>query len=173
MEKAKCKNCTDEMIEEMAKEIFNTCAWRFGNPNDYKEIFNDIAEDLIKLNYRKIPEGSVVLSNEEYSDIIEDEVKTLKRDIAEYWACSDIDVVAQELHKDGYRKLDDHAIITLRKAKGLEERTRKETAEKWHYHITTTLLSLWKDDKITTETYNSWILFFNGLAKQFGVEIEE
>lgn len=51
----------DSRVSEMAKVIFNTCAWRFGNPNDYKELFRDIAEDLVKLNYCKIPEGSVVL----------------------------------------------------------------------------------------------------------------
>ena len=50
----------------MSKEIFNTCAWRFGNPNDYKEVFNDIAEDLTKLNYQKVNEDSVVLSKERY-----------------------------------------------------------------------------------------------------------
>lgn len=59
----------EKQINEMAKEIFNTCAWRFGKPNDYKEIFNDIAEDLIKLNYRKLPKDSVVISKEEYNDL--------------------------------------------------------------------------------------------------------
>lgn len=78
-DKAKCKNCTDEMIEEMAKEIFNTCAWRFGHPNDYKEIFNDIAKDIFALDYRKILEGSVVLSKEEFD---EDYVTKQDRD---YW----------------------------------------------------------------------------------------
>lgn len=57
------------MIEEMEQEIFNTCTWRFGKPNDYKEICKDIAEDLIKLNYCKIPEGSVVLSKKEYEEL--------------------------------------------------------------------------------------------------------
>lgn len=59
----------EKQIEEMAKEIFNTCVWRFGKPNDYKEIFNDIAEDLTKLNYRKIDKNSVVLSKEEYQEL--------------------------------------------------------------------------------------------------------
>ena len=57
-----------KQIEEMAKEIFNTCAWRFGNPNDYKEVFNDIAEDLTKLNYQKIDKDSVVLTEREFLD---------------------------------------------------------------------------------------------------------
>ena len=76
-----------EMIEEMAKEIFNTCAWRFGKPNDYKEIFNDIAEDMYNQGYRKLPKDSVVqptiqsysthdndlvaISKKEYEDLIE------------------------------------------------------------------------------------------------------
>lgn len=121
-----------EMIEEMARVIFERGValdgtdFVFGlNGSDH---FERIATAIYNAGYRKIPEGSVVLSEGEYSDILEDEVKTLERDIAEYWVCLDIDAVARELHKDGYRKLDDHAIMTLRKAKGLEERTRKETA---------------------------------------------
>ena len=55
----------------------------------------------------------------------------------------------------------------------IKKQASKETAEKWHYHITTTLLALWNGNKITTEAYNSWIVFFNGLAEQFGVEIKE
>ena len=68
----------EKQIEEMSKEIFNTCAWRFGNPNDYKEVFNDIAEDLTKLNYRKLPEDSVVLSREELNEIINQTKETEK-----------------------------------------------------------------------------------------------
>lgn len=38
--------------------------------------------------------------------------------------------VAEALYNAGYRKLDDHAIMVLRKAKGIENRICKETAEK-------------------------------------------
>lgn len=61
-----------KQIEEMAKEIFNTCAWRFGKPNDYKEIFNDIAEDLTKLNYQKINKDAIVLNKYEYEQICQE-----------------------------------------------------------------------------------------------------
>lgn len=102
--------------------------------------------------------------------IIEDEVKTLKRDIAEYWACSDIDVVAQEFHKDGYRKLDDHAIITLRKAKGLEERTRKETAKE----ILQSLLDFVNCEKINQgHSFEKIKETLIKVAKTYEVEVEE
>ena len=39
------------------------------------------------------------------------------------------DDIAEGLYNAGYRKLDDHAIMVLRKAKGIENRIRKETAE--------------------------------------------
>ena len=69
----------NKQIKEMVKEIFNTCAWRFSNPNDYKEVFNDIAEDLTKLNYRKLPEDSVVLSKSELEEIKNIEKKYYKK----------------------------------------------------------------------------------------------
>lgn len=102
---------------------------------DIKEIqplfYASIAEQLYNAGYRKIPEGAVVITEGEYCELLSDEVEAIKRDIAEYWATQDVDIVAKELHKDGYRKLDDHAILVLRKAKCLEEKTRKETAEKF------------------------------------------
>lgn len=48
----------EKRTKQMAKEIFNSCAWRFGKPEDYIEVCNDIAEDLTKLKYRKIPKDS-------------------------------------------------------------------------------------------------------------------
>lgn len=103
-----------------------------------------------------------------------------------YWARK-----AEAIYNVGYRKLLKDSVVLSREeykrittelvteqrateiAKEYFEKIRKETAEKWHYHITTTLLALWKGNKITTEVYNSWIVFFNSLAKQFGVEIKE
>lgn len=89
------------------------------------------AIELYNAGYRKITENAVVLTEGEYSDLISDEVKTIERDIAEYWATEEVATVAKELHKYGYRKLDDHSILVLRKAKCLEEKTRKETAERF------------------------------------------
>lgn len=59
-DKAKCKNCTDKMIEEMAKVMAE---------NWFNETIISTAERLINAGYRKIPEGSVVLSKEEYEGL--------------------------------------------------------------------------------------------------------
>ena len=121
----------DKQIEEMAKVIcthINPCKncteYDFGYCK-----FLGLCEKLYNAGYRKIHEGAVVLTEAEYNDLLSDEIKTIERDIAEYWATENVDVVAKEMHKIGYRKLDDHAICVLRKAKCLEERLRKETAE--------------------------------------------
>jgi hypothetical protein len=65
------------------------------------------------------------------------------------------------LYNAGYRKLDDHAIMVLRKAKGMEDKIRKETAEKF--------LQLAYDRCLE----KSFIKKVEELAKQYGVEIEE
>jgi hypothetical protein len=119
--KTKRKQQTEEMIGIIQKSV-GGCARNWASL---------IAEELIKYYQPKIPEGAVVLTEGEYSDMLSAEVETIERDIAEYWANEDAESVAKELHKDGYRKLDDHAILVLRKAKGLEEKVRKETAEKF------------------------------------------
>lgn len=104
----------------------------------------NLAKFLIEHGYRKIAEDSVVLSKKEYEEY-QDLLKNFDNYLFEY------------------RKFADKCI----------EHKGTETAEKWHYHITTTLLALWKGNKITTEIYNSWISFFNDLAKQFGIEKKE
>jgi hypothetical protein len=58
-----------EMIEEMAKFIPNDIVRYDGMPRGqhlYIEQKEEIAKELLKAGYRKIPEGSVVLSKEEY-----------------------------------------------------------------------------------------------------------
>lgn len=94
-------------------------------------------------------EDSVVLSREEYEDY------------KKY-----VDICVEEYHRGQHETEVYYKNIQI-------PRERKETAEKWQNYITTTLLALWKDNKITTEVYNYWIVFFNDLAKQFGVEIKE
>ena len=60
-EKVKCKNCTFEMIEEMAEDL------KANIDCDYGGIYyRESAENLYTVGYRKIPEGSVVLTREEY-----------------------------------------------------------------------------------------------------------
>ena len=46
------------------------------------------------------------------------------------------------MHKEGYRKIDDHAILVLRKAKCLEQKIRKETAEKFAERLKDALFDL-------------------------------
>lgn len=106
----------DKIIEEMAKEIFNTCAWRFGNPNDYKEIFNDIAEDLTKLNYLKIDKDSVVLTEKE-------------RQFRDY-ECYNL---GYENHRQESQKREDYIVTLEHHINDLENAlliARKETAKK-------------------------------------------
>ena len=155
-EKAKCKNCTDEMIEEMAKDIEHCCnrydeEGRFvGNKCRGCEYWCDTnnlccsfgnkeAIYLYNLGYRKIPEGSVVLSKEEYEG----------KEIA--------------VEMSGGHKLR----LTVGKfgemSRVLEESTRKETAIE--------ILSM--IDKIPTNEVNELnhlrLLKIN-IAKQYGVE---
>ena len=66
---------------------------------------------------------------------------------------------AKKLINAGYRKLDDHAIMVLRKAKGLEERIRKETAKE---------ILQW----LIEHTFESCI-FETYFKEQYGVEIKE
>lgn len=56
-------------IEKMQQEIFDSCAWRFSrHPEDYREVANDIGEDLYNLGYRNCKD-KVVLSMEEYKSL--------------------------------------------------------------------------------------------------------
>jgi hypothetical protein len=168
------------MIDEMAVDVCEAmkvcaallcCACDFnGTKNQFECRSKFIARRLAKKYQPKIPEGAIVLTEGEYSDLLFDEVATLKRDIAEYWANADFENVVKELHKGGYRKLDDHAIFVLRKAKSLEEKVRKETAEKIVSEIKKLIESEWTINKATYENLCSKL---NELAKQFGIEIKE
>ena len=143
-----------ELIEEMAKEIFNTCAWRFGNPNDYKEIFNDIAEDLTELNYRKIPEDSILLSKTDFDLILppnsvvlsSEEWKQIKNSL--YYSKEELD-----------KKL---------------AKARKETAEEILKEILFVKgIKGWQENKQLVEFCNRIVDKIEELAKQFGVEVIE
>lgn len=75
-DKAKCKNCTFEMIEEMAEDIKQSL-----KKHIYKTLlYPYLARDMFALGYRKIPEGSVVLDRQEHQQycaykIIEPQIK--------------------------------------------------------------------------------------------------
>lgn len=56
-------------IQKMQQEIFDSCAWRFSrHPEDYREVANDIGEDLYNLGYRNCKD-KVVLTREEYAEL--------------------------------------------------------------------------------------------------------
>lgn len=88
---------------------------------------------------------------------------------------------AIDLYNAGYRKLDDHAIMVLRKAKGLEERIRKETAKEilndlWNKEFETTITIQNSCSKEDIENVGKAILTsirneLCELAKQYGVDL--
>ena len=69
-DKAKCKNCTFEMIEEMAYDIY----WQAKDCDILTKYgCENLAKVLVNAGYRKIPEGSVVLTREEYEKDLTDQ----------------------------------------------------------------------------------------------------
>jgi hypothetical protein len=68
-EKAKCKNCTNEMIEEMAKDIYDIIPDLNYGSYDIFGCYRRMAERHYEQGYRKIPDGSVVLTKEEYNEL--------------------------------------------------------------------------------------------------------
>ena len=173
-----------EMIEEMAKVMCgNDCEECARESAEYYKqtieearnnhcLLKNCAKTLYEQGYRKIDKNSVVLSEGEYSDIITDEVKSIERDVAEFWANGNFNEVVKELYNLGYRKLDDHAIMVLRKAKGIENRIRKETAEKFAKLIE--FHSISKRDESGHETFTiSNLCLREILREEFGFTSEE
>jgi hypothetical protein len=153
----------EKQIEEMAKVLHDSIIDKTWRAETVAKKLYDIA----------VPEDSVVLTKGEYSDIITDEVQSIERDVAEFWANGNFNEVVKELYNLGYRKLDDHAIMVLRKAKGIENRIRKETAEKF-------IVEMKASETLSSLLDAGWEVFYKmicndmyELAKQFGVEIKE
>lgn len=147
-EKAKCKNCTDKMIEEMAFDLIKATSPL--GVKDLTEVFNyeKVATDLCNLwNWRKILEGSVVLSKEEYA-----ELKQAKSLLA--------------FREETIKYLED---ANIRYAEALElkvnKKERKETAKE-------ILQELWKERNAIGQLM---ILeeHLIKLAKKHGVEVKE
>lgn len=72
-------------IQKMQQEIFDSCAWRFSrHPEDYREVANDIGEDLYNLGCRNCKD-KVGLTMEEFDEFRKDraEVIFLKKQIIE------------------------------------------------------------------------------------------
>lgn len=78
--------------------------------------------------------------------------------------------IAKALYLLGYRKLDDHAIMVLRKAEGIENRIRKETAEKIYLQAKT-IVGATKHIVQGREYLHLDVL--KEIIKSLGVEIKE
>ena len=129
----------DKMIEEMANDIHQ---FFFANSCNLNYVAKHLIEDL---NYRKIPDGSVVLSREEYEG-------------------KEITVEMSGGHK---------LRLTVGKfgemSRVLEESTRKETAKE----IFRAIDGIGRGNGWHTYTIAIVINKLKELAKQYGVEVEE
>lgn len=166
-EKATCKNCTEEMIEEMAKIQCDSCKKYTGESEDCNSaeclfLRKKYANELIKQDYRKIPEGSVVLTKEEYERLKGCE-NTIKR-------FSKISPTEAEVENKALK--EEIAIILAQKknvwelyreAVGESIEARKETAKE--------ILSLATKHDNGYET--DMTRFIGDLKKQYGVDIKD
>ena len=144
-----------EIIEEMAKEISESnilCK----DCGDYGDTYctEAIANTLYKAGYRKIPEGSVVLSTEDYSDYL-----TLQSNYTNAKErCEKLQADNERLYKN------------LGKFK---ESVRKETAKEIlrdiKYEIEDRNGAMLEEDLSVDATILQEVL--NEIAKQYGVEI--
>ena len=141
-----------EMIKEMAKNIFEyvdtkninkVCILHSGIVEELKRISHNygLAEYLYAQSYRKIPEGSVVLSSEEYSNYLI--LQTNHEWIREK---------AKELQADNER--------LYKNLKKFKESVRKETAKE------ILSLAIKHDNGYETDMTR----FISDLKKQYGVE---
>lgn len=82
-------------MQKMQQEIFDNCAWRFGeHPEDYREVANNVGEDLYYLGYRNCKD-KVVLTKEEYDDYI-----NLKELLDKGYFTSENRVAIHKAHKE-------------------------------------------------------------------------
>ena len=183
-EKAKCKNCTDEMIEEMAKDLemvekeaFSKIAketqlyvkenHRYNSKEDYslahtKTIYELVAEALIKLGYtkNKIPEGSVVLTKEEYEKL------TRRRFIITSKPINPVEEILKQRNSPFIVMQDDIEIKPIPS----EEEIRKETAKE----ILQSLLDFVNCEKINQgHSFEKIKETLIKVAKTYEVEVEE
>ena len=151
---AKCKNCTDEMIEEMASDMNYGCVKHDLWSDDAKEI----AKALVILGYRKIPEGSVVLDRQEHQrycayKIIEPQIR----------GCLDRELKLEKQIAELEEQRDRQAYIAedlIQEKHRWTEQARKETAKE--------ILSL--AIKHDNGYESDMTRFIGDLKKQYGVE---
>lgn len=169
-EKAKCKNCTDKMIEEMAFDLIKATSPL--GVKDLTEVFNyeKVATDLCNLwNWRKILEGSVVLDRQEYQKycaykIIEPQIKgcldrerELEKQVAELEEQRDRQAyIAEELIQEKHR---------------WTEQARKETAKEIAKTIKSVIWEEFENETIRIKDLHGVI--DDIVSSKFGVEVEE
>lgn len=160
-----------EMIEEMASDMDYGCTKRDLYPSDAKEI----AKVLYLLGYRKIDKNSVVLSREEYKELInlqrthaqdltnaiqsyEESKADLKLEFDNHVKSLEkiIDRQSKDLNSQADRIIDLKAELELKS---------KETAEKFAKG----LIKIIKEK----DTYLDWDDVLEFAKEQFGVEIKE
>ena len=143
-----------EMIEEMAEELSHDIF------EDENETIMELSRHLVAKGYRKIPEGSVVLTSEQYSNylILQTNEEWLKNKVTEL----------QTDNKRLYKNIGK-----------FKESVRKETAEKFAEKVQDYL-----NDKVCEEfgDYACDVTYFTidvdkvisdvfEIAEQFGVEV--
>lgn len=110
-------------IQKMQQEIFDSCAWRFSrHPEDYREVANDIGEDLYNLGYRNCKD-KVVLTREEFDEFRKDraEVIFLKKQIIEQARKETAREFAEKLKKKLYTNNYCQEIVTKEMIQELEK----------------------------------------------------
>ena len=171
-EKAKCKNCTDEMIEEMANEIEKSfdvyrgfCLRKRTECSAINNcLYCNIATHLIEQGYtkNKIPEGSVVLDRQEYQKycaykIIEPQIK----------GCLDRE---RELEKQVKGLKEENHTLRLENndLEAQVEQARKETAKEILKLVKEKSWCYQADENGKAWTYSITVTQLKELAKQFG-----
>lgn len=182
-EKAKCKNCTNEMIEEMAKVMCGndceecakeTAQWRGCSLKKAKAeecLIKKEAKLLYNANYRKIPKGSLVLDRQEHQKycaykIIEPQIKgcldrerELEKQVAEL-----------EEQRDRQAYITEHLKDCIESNQVVEKITRKETAKE----ILQSLLDFVNCEKINQgHSFEKIKEALIKVAKAYEVEVEE
>lgn len=165
----------DKMIEEMAKDLKNCLpsSWYW-----LKSVDSDtycVAKHFHEQGYRKLPEGSVVLSKKEHQKycaykIIEPQIRgCLDRE-------RELEKQISELEEQRDRQVYISENLIQEKHRWTEQ-ARKETAEKFVKKLENGIdnldIILHEDNDEQYVSINQLLKFIDEIAKQFGVEVEK
>lgn len=169
-----------EMIEEMARDILEIdvyhddkckgCTRYICNDSCDDDCFTKLfAKYFYNLHYRKIPEGSVVLSKEEYERLkgCENTIKRFSK-ISPTEAEIENKVLKEEIAIILAQKRNIWKLYKEEVAKNNQE--RKETAKEIFKAFENRLSLYYPHGQILYDVFQA---VFETLAKQFGVEVEE